>query len=288
MNNKIYLCSFASEDLNKSVDRFEFQAKNMNIYSDIKIFRPKDLDPDLLKRINNIIKQKGKYLFGYAIWKSAIVKCYLKELEDNAILQYSDIGCHFNQKGLNRLNDYIELTKKNKILAFEYGSPPEIFDKYNYNFQVNKEFKFTKGDVFSYFNVYKNSKIYNSPHIWSGSFFVSKNEHCLKIMTEWENACKFLNLLDDTPSKTPNHEEHVGMRGEQSLFSIVCKINNVKTLSASECEWAEGKDGTGRKWDHLENYPILAKRDLKYGYLKRFFNRQKKTFRRIKNKIFRN
>ena len=27
MNNKIYLCSFASEDLNKSVDRFEFQAK---------------------------------------------------------------------------------------------------------------------------------------------------------------------------------------------------------------------------------------------------------------------
>ena len=288
MNNKIYLCSFASEDLNKSVDRFEFQAKKMNIYSGIKIFRPKNFDPQLLKRVNDIIKQKGKYLYGYAIWKSSIVKSYLNELEDDAILQYSDIGCHLNYKGIIRFNDYIELTKKNKILAFEYGNPPEIFNKFNYNFQINKEYKFTKGDVFSYFNLDENSKIYNSPHIWSGSFFVSKNEYCLKIINEWERACEFLNLLDDSPSKIPNHKDHVGMRGEQSLFSVICKINNVKTLSASECEWAEGKDGSGRKWDHLENYPILAKRDLKYGYLKRFLNRQKKTFRRIKNKIFRN
>jgi len=57
MNNKIYLCSFASEDLNKSVDRFEFQAKKMNIYSGIKIFKPKDLDPQLLKRVNDIIQR---------------------------------------------------------------------------------------------------------------------------------------------------------------------------------------------------------------------------------------
>ena len=288
MNNKIYLCSFASEDLNKSVDRFEFQAKKMNIYSGIKIFKPKDLDPQLLKRVNNIIKQKGKYLYGYAIWKPAIVKNYLQELEDDAILQYSDIGCHLNYKGLKRLNDYIELIKKNKILAFEYGNPPEIFNKFNYNFQISKEYKFTKGDVFSYFNLDKSSEIYNSPLIWAGSFFVSKNEYSLKIITEWEKACKFLYLLDDSPSKTPNHKDYVGMRGDQSLFSITCKINNVKTISVSECEWAEGKDGSGRKWDHLEYYPILAKRDLKYGYLKRFLNRQKKTFRRIKNKIFRN
>tara|TARA_Y100001970_G_scaffold192795_1_gene234340 strand:+ start:5120 stop:5986 length:867 start_codon:yes stop_codon:yes gene_type:complete len=288
MNNKIYLCSFASEDLNKSVDRFEFQAKKMNVYSGIKVFRPKDFNPQLLNRVNDIINQKGKYLYGYAIWKPAIVKSYLMELEDDAILQYSDIGCHLNHKGIERLNDYIELVKKNKMLAFEYGEPPETFKKFNYNFQSTKEYKFTKGDVFSYFNLNENSKIYNSPLIWAGSFFVSKNEYCFKIIKEWEEACKFLHLLDDSRSKTPNHKEHIGMRGDQSLFSILCKINNVKKLSASECEWAEGKDETGRKWDHLENYPILAKRDLKYGYLKRFLNRQKKTFRRIKNKIFGN
>ena len=63
MNNKIYLCSFASDDLNKSVNRFEYQAKKMNIYSGVKIFKPKDLDPQLLEKVNHIIKQKGKYLY---------------------------------------------------------------------------------------------------------------------------------------------------------------------------------------------------------------------------------
>ena len=40
--------------------------------------------------------------------------------------------------------------------------------------------------------------------------------------------------------------------------------------------------------DHLNNYPILAKRDLKYGIFKRFFNRQIKNFLRIKRKIITN
>ena len=44
MDNKIYLCSFASDDLDISVQRFKNQADNLNIYSQIKIFRPKDLN----------------------------------------------------------------------------------------------------------------------------------------------------------------------------------------------------------------------------------------------------
>ena len=31
MNNKIYLCSFASNDLNKSVERFTKQAEKMGV-----------------------------------------------------------------------------------------------------------------------------------------------------------------------------------------------------------------------------------------------------------------
>ena len=47
MDNKIYLCSFASDDLDLSVQRFKKQADNLNIYSQIKIFRPKDLNLNL-------------------------------------------------------------------------------------------------------------------------------------------------------------------------------------------------------------------------------------------------
>ena len=77
-----------------------------------------------------------------------------------------------------------------------------------------------------------------------------------------------------------NHEKFIGMRGCQSIFSILCKLNKAKKISASECDWAETDDG--RKWNHLQNYPILAKRDKKFNMFKRFMNRQRKTFNRIK------
>ena len=73
------------------------------------------------------------------------------------------------------------------------------------------------------------------------------------------------------------------MRGCQSIFSIICKQNNVNSISASECEWAEYNGQ--RKWDHLKNYPILAKRDKKYNILKRFLNRQKKNLKRFLSKF---
>ena len=60
MKNKIYLCSFASSDLDLSVERFLFQANNMNIYSNIKVFRPKDLSDELKKRIKILFKYGGK------------------------------------------------------------------------------------------------------------------------------------------------------------------------------------------------------------------------------------
>ena len=73
------------------------------------------------------------------------------------------------------------------------------------------------------------------------------------------------------------------MRGCQSIFSIISKINNINKVSASECDWAEYNGQ--RKWDHLINYPILAKRDKKFNIFKRFFNRQKKTLNRLLKKF---
>ena len=90
-------------------------------------------------------------------------------------------------------------------------------------------------------------------------------------------------MLDDSPSISENHKQFEGMRGCQSIFSIICKLNNVNRLSATECEWAE--NNAQRTWSHLKNYPILAKRDKKFNIFKRFFNRQKKTINRYLKKL---
>ena len=54
MNNKIYLCSFASNDLENSVKRFLYQAEKMGIYENIKIFRPSDLGKDITYKVKDL------------------------------------------------------------------------------------------------------------------------------------------------------------------------------------------------------------------------------------------
>ena len=50
MKTKVYLCGFASPDLNLSVKRFITQATNLNFYQEINVFRPKDFSEKLKKR----------------------------------------------------------------------------------------------------------------------------------------------------------------------------------------------------------------------------------------------
>ena len=68
------------------------------------------------------------------------------------------------------------------------------------------------------------------------------------------------------------------------MLSILAKKINCNFLSAYESEWA--LDGSGnRVFDHLNCFPIIAKRDKKKNIFFRFIDRQKKTFLRIKAKI---
>ena len=56
---KIYLATFYSFDLKRSAERFQRQAKAMNIYDNINIFSPNDLNQDFKDFILSLLK-KGK------------------------------------------------------------------------------------------------------------------------------------------------------------------------------------------------------------------------------------
>ncbi len=285
MKNKVYLCSFATDDLNLSVERFLFQAKNMNFYNDIKVFRPKDLSTKLNERIKKSFKIGGKNrYFGFDIWRPEIITNFLKGIPEGSVLHYSDIGNHLNKSGLWRLNEYIKKTIEYNMVVFDYSEPPLNLIKDNYKYQKYYEYEYTKGDVFEYFNLTSNSKIYNSHQVWGGTFFLKKGSFSNNFLSQWHEANKFSYLFDDTVSSQNNHKEFKGMRGCQSVFSILSKFNEAYKISASECEWAENDQG--KVWDHISNYPILAKRDKKFDLFKRFVNRQKKTLNRILNKFF--
>lgn len=275
---KVFLCSFASPDLDLSVKRFTNQAKDLKFYEDIKVFGEKELSNEIKNQINYFYKQKKIRLYGYACWKAFIIKKYLKTLPENSILQYSDIGCHFNPKGLDRLKDYIKLTDKYNLLTFQYKLPNwKIYS--DYKFQQYFEYEYTKADAWNNLDIIPKSNILKSEQIWSGNIFFKNNSLSNIILNKWEEILKINSLIDDSFSNLNNHPSFIEHRHDQSIFSLICKKHNVFSLSASECEWAEYK--MKKTWNHLEYYPILAKRDKKYSLFKRFFNRQQKNLKRF-------
>ncbi len=284
MKNKIYLCSFASDDLDLSVKRFLSQAKNMNIYNDIKVFRPKDLSEKLKQRLKILFNNGGRNrYYGFDTWRPEIISKCLNDMPDGSILHYSDIGNHLNNLGIWRFKEYLQKTIDNNLVVFDYREPPDQLIIENYRYQKYFEYEYTKGDIFEYFNIKKDSNIYNSHQVWGGTFFLQKGNFSNLFLDQWHQANKNTFLFDDTKSKIENHDKFKGMRGCQSVFSILSKINEAYKFSASECEWAENNNH--KVWDHILNYPILAKRDKKFNFLKRFINRQKKTLRRLKSKF---
>ena len=103
-------------------------------------------------------------------------------------------------------------------------------------------------------------------------------------LSQFQSISQRFDLIDDTPSKLKNFEDFSHHKHDQSAFSILCKLNKINSISAYECEWFY-KNGV-RYWEHTQNSPIIAKRDKKYNFIKRFINRQKRTLRRYKSKFF--
>ncbi len=275
----VYLCSFASPSLDESVKRFEKEAKELNIYKNIKIYRKKDLSDEITHRIKNFnYPVKKMRLYGYACWKPQIVYNFFNQIPENSILQYTDIGCHFNVKGKNRLREYFELCKKKNILVFQYRIPEwsQKFEKLK--FQQYFEYEYTKADTFEGMGIHNNANLMDTEQIWSGCFFIKKNQYGKRILEKWISLSENNNLISDDLSKSENHQKFIEHRHDQSIFSIICKEEKAFSLSASECEWAEKENK--RTWEHLDNFPILAKRDKKFNVIKRFFNRQVRNFKR--------
>ena len=235
------------------------------------------------KQIQNFFENKKKRLFGYGCWKAEIIKNFLKKVPNNSIVQYSDIGCHLNTKGLKRLKQYSTLCNKKGILTFQYKLPKQkkLKSIKNMKFQRYLEHEYTKMDLFKYLIKKNKTNIFNTEQIMSGIIFFKKNEFSLNLLSFWEKILKKDNLIDDSKSYFNNHKKFVEHRHDQSVFSLICKKKGVYSISSAECEWAEKKNK--RVWQHLKYFPIHARRDKKYNIFKRFLNRQTKNLRRLIN-----
>ena len=281
---KIHLATFYSSDLKISAKRFKKQAEDINIYDFIHIFNQEDLNDDFKNYISELLKKGKKRGYAYWVWQTYVHQVVLSKMKEGDIYHWCDVGCHFNEKGLKRLREYIDIVSKEKngFLGFSYKDlePKEKYKKYK--FKNNLEYEYTKSDLIKYFNLSHNDEIIKSPQVWGGSFFIKKSKESLEIMDEHFHITRNrFDLIDDDEGKFVEKSlpGFIAHRHSQSVLSILVKKRRCKLLSAYESEWALDESGN-RTFAHTTEFPIIAKRDKHRGVFRRFFDRQKRNIRR--------
>ena len=283
MKNKIFFLSFYDSRLYRSKNRIKDQAKQFNFYDKIIVCNEKDLDYSFKEKYKEklIVGSRG---FGYWCWKPQIILQLYKNIKYGDIIQYSDVGCHLNHHGIERLRDYINLTNNshNGILAFRSTNPqfPLIYDDRKLLDLV--EYKWTKGDLFDYFGVRNNRSITHTQSYGATNLFIKKCEKSEEFLNKWlsvinHNFC----LIDNSESISPNFDGFIEHRHDQSILSILCKLNNVPYISSYEYWYPSKKNINKPDWNSLKTFPIHRKRDKNFGFIKFFLSILSRTYKKI-------
>ncbi len=263
----------------------------MNIYDEIIIANECDLDPEFRMFFKDKLI-KGIRGFGYWCWKPQIILQTLDNMNDGDLLHWQDIGCHLNPRGLPRLIEYFEAVSQSEheILPFQY-EPLKIPLHYNGNEVYDfLERQWSKGDILNYFHVTDNDEILNSQQICSTVLFLKKGSRSLQLIKKWiapyrEN----FSIVDDSQSTCENGVDFIESRHDQSILSILCKMEQISPLPAKEFEgwWYRNKQDQKIDWDGaLKNFPIHNKRDKEFGFMWALYMKFRNLIYRSQRKLF--
>lgn len=257
--------------------RLKKQAQQLGVYDSIFTATDKQLEPAFRKKFADKLKN-GVRGFGYWCWKPQVIWQQLEQMQAGEVLQYSDAGCHLNAAGIGRLNDYFELANSSGsgILAFQAIPPqkPLMYDGRKLRAIVEREW--SKGDLLDWFGVRNVQDVVETPQYAGGIIFIKKCAESSEIIRCWMDLYhKDFSLADDSASKSPNLPGFVEHRHDQSIFSILCKLNRVATVSVCEF-WYPRKDNVDQPdWEALATFPIHARRDKKGKGMSRYLARLK-------------
>lgn len=261
------LLTFASSSMRRSADRLAKQAKALEFYDSIYSYSEQNLSPDFRGKHKDDLVE-GTRGFGYWCWKPQIIYQVLEGMNDGDVLQYTDAGCHLNPNGIVRLGEYFELAQKSKkgILAFQLRDPSPPLAKPSFGALNLPDCQWIKGDLLDYFGVRDREDITATQTIGAGIIFIRKCRESMALLEKWRTVIEAdFSLIDDTPSKSKNMADFKEHRHDQAIFSIICKLESIETISAYEY-WYPSKVGVEPDWKMLESYPVHAKRDKDFGF----------------------
>lgn len=264
----IKLVSFADSRLSNSAKRFNVEARKFGFFDDIEVKSEKDFTTDFQTEFSDYLRP-GVRGFGYWVWKPWVIQLELEKLRENDILIYADVGFTINPKGAKRFSDYIERVSSSPtgVLGFQAKRPdidsPLVDD--GRSLPAWRDKYWTKGDLLDYFKVRSCPEIINTPTIQSGLIFFRKCDNSISFVQKWLDVYRAgMNLVDDTPSISPNFPGFLENRHDQAVYSILGKLENIETISSNEF-WTPRRWSSIPDWKALDKTPFHATRNLDFG-----------------------
>lgn len=211
----IHLTFFGDETFKFGKERLHQQAEDFSIFKSIQEFGEADLNDDfwinhaskmMQKRATQPLQNK---FYGYYAVKPHFVSKALERIPEDDVLLFVDAGCELNFRGINRLQEYYELTMDKNGLFFSLDYP---------------EIMWTKMDTYS--RVFgDNDEHFMTNQFISGAYLIKNNSFIRDFVHTWENICIENNgmYLDDSPSVSPNHSIFKEHRHDQSILSLLLK-----------------------------------------------------------------
>ena len=201
------LISYADQGLTKAQRLNSFTGKHLGRFDRIIPYSPNDIDEKFYEDHRDILSLKRGA--GEWLWKPYIILKTLEELNPGDYLFYCDSG------------------------AFILHSCRYIFDAMNEtDLWVSDipliEKQWTKPIVFQRLGVLERADILNSNQIQGGFVGIRKSTASVSFVRDWLTYCCNRELLLPL-SEDEEIGDCIAHREDQSLLSVLCKVNEVKT-----------------------------------------------------------
>ncbi|MDC0097505.1 hypothetical protein OAI37_02570 [Flavobacteriaceae bacterium] len=212
-DNKMVLLNFADKKYSSAQNVSTQTALATNNFDKIISLSPSDFDLAFKERnAQLLLKKRG---VGYWCWKPTIIKkTILQNLNEGDFLIYADSGGVFVETVIADIKKLIELDQE--ILPYQ---------------NTTLEKHYTKADLFHHLNCQEDKLVTDTFQRVGGLAIYKVCEKTINFLDQWINLSEIEYLIDDTPSKFSNDFNFVEHRHDQSIFSVLSKLNNLKSES---------------------------------------------------------
>jgi len=251
-----YFVTFGNNDFKNQTIRLKQQAESTGWFDNVIIENQTTINEFYSDHKNFIDSNPRGY--GYWIWKPYVILRLLLNINDNDYIFYTDAGASIINHKQDKLSDYITILDNSDKPILTFGAQYQ-------------EKQFQKRVLLDHFNLIHDYHFLESSQVESGIIICKKNKFVIDFFKQWLELCLENHHIFVTDEINEESNDFIEHRHDQSILSILCKINKTPIICCNEA-YGMGPFFSSRLTDDLPRRfaPDLFRTDPRYDPYKHY------------------